>query len=92
VAGRLSVVDGVTPGWSLLGVAIEGSDFEVAGINVWEHGWEPVGSRAITVAHPTYPDQRHQMWVYRLYGVPTPVVFAAGEFSNGVWGFYAADP
>jgi hypothetical protein len=81
-------VDDVTPGWSLLGIVTEGSAVQVDGINLWDHAWEPASSRSITVAHPTYPDQRHQMWVYKLHGVSDSVLFAAGEFSNSVWGFY----
>jgi hypothetical protein len=28
------------------------------------------------------------MWVYEVKGSVPPVRFAAGEFSNGVWGFF----
>jgi hypothetical protein len=31
------------------------------------------------------------MWIYRVHGSSPEVLFAAGEFSNGLWGFYARD-
>ncbi|GHH77297.1 hypothetical protein GCM10017772_37920 [Promicromonospora soli] len=37
---------------------------------------------------PTVPTQRHSMSVYKLSGVDSSAFFAAGEFSNAVWGFY----
>lgn len=60
----------------------------VAGINPWEVAkWISAGE-TITVAHPSYPAQRHTMWVYVLDPKQAESVFAAGEFSNGVWGIY----
>ena len=53
--------------------------------------WTATGSR-ITVAHPQYPAQRHTMFVYEVTGSVPPIRFAAGEFSNGAWGFYVPDP
>jgi hypothetical protein len=46
----------------------------------------------ITVAHPSYPAQRHMMQVYVLDPEHAGPVFAAGEFSNGVWGIYVPAP
>ena len=86
----LAGVDYVSPGWTLVSIDVEGQDVRIAGVSLWEVEWEPVGSSSITVAHPNYPDQRHEMSVYRVRGSPK-VPFAAGEFSNGVWGFYTRD-
>lgn len=78
----------VTPGWRLLHVGFEGDDVSVTGINLWEVGsWTSTGAR-ITVAHPSYPAQRHTMQVYVLDPRDAGSLFAAGEFSNGVWGIY----
>jgi hypothetical protein len=60
----------------------------VEGINPWKvRSWTGTGGR-ITVAHPSYPAQRHTMQVYVLDPEHARPVFAAGEFSNGVWGIY----
>lgn len=78
----------VTPGWRLLHIGFEGDDVSVAGIDLWKIGnWTSTGGR-ITVAHPSYPGQRHTMQVYALDPQDAGSVFAAGELSNGVWGIY----
>lgn len=42
----------------------------------------------IRVTHPQYPSQRHAMFIYEVTGAIPPIRFAAGLFSNGIWGFY----
>ena len=32
--------------------------------------------------------QRHEMFIYEVTGSAPPIGFCAGEFSNGVWGFF----
>lgn len=82
----------VAPGWKLVHIGFEGDDVDVAGVNPWSLGSWGASIGTITVAHPAYPMQRHQMWVYRLAGPSgAPVEFAAGEFSNGVWGIFERD-
>lgn len=49
--------------------------------------WAATGER-ISVAHPNYLGERHTIWVYRVEGLEPEIMFAAGDFSNGVWGFY----
>lgn len=56
-------------------------------MNPWEVEWVAAGGR-IAVAHPQYPSQRHVVSVYEVKGPVPRVRFAAGEFSNGVWGFF----
>ena len=74
-------------GWRFVSIGFEGDAIEVAGVNPWQRSWTPT-HECITVAHPQYPSQRHVMFTYEIAGLDAPVVFAAGEFSNGVWGFY----
>ena len=82
--------DKITTGWRLVHIGLEGDDVSVAGINPWHAGgWTSTGVR-ITVAHPSYPAQRHTMRVYILDS-QHEIEFAAGEFSNGVWGIYAPE-
>jgi hypothetical protein len=78
----------ISKGWEFRAIVIEGDPVDIAGINPWKVEWEPVPVGSVVVAHPTYPAQRHTMSVYRLSGVEPAAFFAAGEFSNAVWGFY----
>ena len=61
------------------------------GQSPWELPWLEAAEAPITVEHPSHPSQRHQMTVYDLAS-PRSIRFAAGEFSNGVWGFYVPAP
>jgi hypothetical protein len=74
-------------GWHFVSIGLEGQPTVVAGVNLWAVKWTAAGGH-ITVAHPQYPSQRHQMSIYEVAGSAPPIQFAAGEFSNGVWGFY----
>jgi hypothetical protein len=80
-------VEAVTPGWHFVHIGTEGDGVTIDGIAVWDILWVPTHDR-ITVAHPQYADQRHPMWTYRVDVLGRAVEFAAGEFSNGVWGFF----
>ena len=59
----------------------------IAGVNIWNENWRPTGER-LELPHPDYPSQRHAIHVYEVGDPQQPVIFAAGELSNGVWGFY----
>ena len=78
----------ITPGWSLVYSGIEGSVAALGGLNIWKVHWRDLQVPPIIVAHPEYPAQRHSMWVCELAGAHGPIKFAAGEFSNGIWGVY----
>ena len=78
----------VTPGWKHIAIGVEGDKVALAGLDPWQLEWHELGEPPITVAHPSYPQQRHPMCVYELRSGGKSVKFAAGEFSNGVWGFY----
>jgi hypothetical protein len=84
-------VDGVTPvtpEWRFVSIGFENDPIDIGGgINPWLGTWLSL-YRRIVVGHPQYPRQRHDMDTYQLAGTDPPVVFAAGEFSNGVWGFF----
>lgn len=78
---------GITPGWRVVAVVAEGGRVSIQGQSPWGRDWLKVPEKPITVSHPNYPSQRHQMVVYDLDS-DNSIRFAAGEFSNGVWGFY----
>lgn len=80
-------VEDVDAGWRFVSIGFEGQATDIGGVNPWEVEWTPTHGR-VTVAHPLYPSQRHNMFTYEVAGVSPPIAFAAGEFSNGVWGFF----
>ncbi|MDR2213438.1 MAG: hypothetical protein LBE21_07430 [Pseudomonadales bacterium] len=77
----------ITPGWKHLSIGIEGAIVRIDGINPWKTEWRNK-NKTIIVAHPSYPNERHTMWVYEATSEGKTIQFAAGEYSNGVWGFY----
>jgi hypothetical protein len=74
--------------WKPAGVVAEGQPISIEGLNAWDHRWEPRGDEAVDLPHPSYPEQRHRMRVYEMEGSAGRIVFAAGELSPGVWGFF----
>jgi hypothetical protein len=81
----------ITPGWKFVAIVVEGDPVSLQGQNPWPLKWSSTTEKPITVAHPSYPSQRHEMFVYDLESTRS-IRFAAGEFSNGVWGFYVPEP
>lgn len=75
-------------GWELRAVVPEGHRVAIAGVDPWQVEWEPMPVGSVVVVDPMYPAQRHAISVYKLSGVEPVAFFAAGEFSNAVWGFY----
>ena len=72
--------------WSFHQSVIDGEELRISGLNLWAHEWKPFGS-SIHVKDPLY-GQDHIMGVYEISDGITTVLFAAGEFSNMVWGIY----
>ncbi len=75
-------------GWREVHVGAEGDDLKIGGIEVWRHEWRPTGEAALQLPHPNYAQQRHRFEIYELGPLDGPIRFAAGELSNGAWGFY----
>ena len=59
---------------------------QLFGVNIFHYKWEPTGER-VDVKDP-YDDQSFTFPVYRVNIGGTNYEFAAGEFSNCMWGFY----
>jgi len=74
--------------WKFVNIVTDGQPLRIGGVNVWEHKWEALKSEPITVPHPSHPNERHKMWQYQIKTEKKVITFAAGEFSNCVWGFY----
>lgn len=76
--------------WQFAGSSKEGEPFEIRGVNVWEQGWQVAPGQEAPVHDPVYG----QGFVFRVYTIQDgneKIEFAAGEFSNGVWGFYTRE-
>jgi hypothetical protein len=74
--------------WWDVHIGFEGDDFRLGGLAVWKEEWRPVDTGHLNLPHPTYRDQIHRYDIYEIGEAETLVRFAAGELSNGVWGFY----
>lgn len=79
----------VDHGWRLVSIGVEGDPVDLDGVNPWSVNWTSTG-RTVTVSHPNYSWERHTMRVYEIATGERVVIFAAAEFSAGVWGFYVA--
>ena len=77
--------------WKSIGVSAEGAKFSIQGLNVWDAKWERSGSEVVELPHPSYPTQMHRMNVYQINTKHETIVFAAGELSANVWGFYTQE-
>ena len=78
---------GTMSDWREVHVGAEGDDVQIGGIKLWQHNWRRT-SEAVQLSHPSYPQQRRRFSIYETGAQSSPVRFAAGELSNGVWGFY----
>ena len=65
----------------------EGDDTIIGGLRVWDHAWRRTCEEDIRVASPLYRGERNHLTVYEMGDEAAPVTFAAGELSNGIWGF-----
>lgn len=74
--------------WVAVGVVSEGQAIRVEGVNPWSFEWQQLDETPIELPHPSYPNQRHSMWIYEIVAHGKLVRFAAGELSANVWGFY----
>ena len=64
--------------WTAGGVVAEGDAVDVGGGDPWRVEGRQVSDRAVELPHPSYPGQRHRMWVYEIGDEGRPVRFAAG--------------
>ena len=64
----------------------DGVKFKIKGLNIWTHQWKSTGEK-IDVLDPLY-GRNHKIEVFEIYKDNMIVKFAAGEFSNCMWGIY----
>lgn len=73
--------------WKFVTVGTENDRTCIGDVAVWAHEWHRVPGAKATVVDPHY-GQSFRFDVYRIRVADQVLEFAAGEFSNGVWGFY----
>jgi hypothetical protein len=82
-------------GWKAVGAVAEGDSILIGGflfgVNPWKHDWESLGAH-VSLPHPEHPNQNHAMSIYRIKTFWSIVIFATGELSANVWGFYVPAP
>lgn len=74
--------------WNAVGVVVEGERINVSGVNPWDYEWKVTEQESIQLPHPNYPSQMHAMSIYKVEAGSRVILFAAGELSANVWGFY----
>jgi len=77
--------------WRNVGIVMDDQPIHVDGLNPWQHEWQTTDQPDIELPHPSYPNQLHRMTVYQIANGTKMVVFAAGELSPNVWGFFVPD-
>jgi hypothetical protein len=72
--------------WKHLTTLVDGERYYINGLNIWDHKWISTGER-ISVQDPVY-GQVYSMRVYEIISGIETIRFAAGEFSNCIFGIY----
>ena len=72
--------------WKHLKTVIDSDPFELEGLNIWEHEWKSTG-KSINIRDPLY-SQDYTFNVFEISDGTKVIRFAAGEYSNCVWGIY----
>jgi hypothetical protein len=72
--------------WKYIATVVDGDRFEIGGLNIWNNKWTDTGER-VDVKDPLY-GQEYTFPVYVIISGDKQAKFAAGEFSNCVWGIY----
>ena len=73
-------------GWRFEKTVSDGEEYKINGINIWDFKWEETGEK-IKIKDPIY-SKFYSFDVYKIHNDNVYVLFAAGEFSNCVWGIY----
>lgn len=76
----------ITQGWKFIKTIQSSEPFFIEGNNIWDYEWESTGE-TIDVEDPLYK-QKYVMDVYKINVKGKEILFAAGEFSNCIYGIY----
>jgi len=76
----------ITDNWEHIKTLVDSERFEINGMNIWDSDWKNTGE-SIQIKDPLY-GQHYTFTVYEIMNEQSSAKFAAGEFSNCVWGIY----
>jgi hypothetical protein len=72
--------------WKHIKTIANNEPFEIQGINIWDYEWRDSGEK-INLKDPIY-FQDYSFSIFNIKTKKSNILFAAGEFSNCVWGIY----
>lgn len=72
--------------WRHYTTITDGEYFLIDGLNIWDHQWIDTKKRA-NIKDPLY-NQAYSFSIFEIQEGNKILRFAAGEFSNCVWGIY----
>ena len=73
--------------WKFIGSGMDSASFFINEVDVWKHEWVAIPGGNAQVKDPLY-GQDFTFDVWSIPSAPSVPRFAAGEFSNCMWGFY----
>jgi len=76
--------------WEHVTTVTDVEPFVINGLDIWDSEWKDTGER-IQIKDPLY-GKDFTFSVYEIFEGKTTTKFAAGEFSNCVWGVYLMRP
>ena len=76
----------MSPGCYHIATLSDGESLRIKGMNIWKHKWKNTGQQ-IDIKDPLY-NQAYSFEVYTISILFWKAEFAAGEFSNGIYGIY----
>jgi hypothetical protein len=72
--------------WEYKKTIIEGEPYIIKGLNIWDSTWNNTGEK-IQIKDPIY-GQEYVFSIFEITKDQITIPFAAGEFSNSIWGLY----
>jgi hypothetical protein len=72
--------------WKHIKTIVDNQTFKIDSLNIWDHKWNDTGE-TIRIKDPRY-GQTYNFNIFEIHLDQRNIRFAAGEFSNCVWGIY----
>ena len=72
--------------WKHIKTIVDSESFAIDGLNIWDYEWKDTGQK-VDIQDPLY-NQNYTLPIYEITDNTMTAKFAAGEFSNLIWGIY----
>lgn len=72
--------------WKFFRSTVDGKALYIEDLNIWDYKWHDT-KQSVAVKDPIY-NEDHVLEIYEITVGKKTITFAAGEFSNQVWGIY----